>query len=103
MAEEKVYVDGAWFNPRHTKQPDFVIGNMTFLREKFMQWLDDQQVDGRGYVRVQILQGREKPYMTLDTYKPLEKPEFVKAQEKPEEQVIEYPEEEDINPDDIPF
>jgi hypothetical protein len=71
---EKIYANGIFFNPKHEKQPDFVLGSLSIVKDKFAEWLATQETDSRGYVRLQILNGREgKPYLTVDTYKATQK------------------------------
>lgn len=73
--KETKYVDGLWFNPKHPKQADFVIGGLSFAKDKFIAWLEKQTPDERGYVKAQILEGKDKPYVVLDTWKPTKKVE----------------------------
>jgi hypothetical protein len=75
---EKVYAKGIWFNHKHEKQPEFVIGSVSISKKTFMEWLEAQQENEKGYVKLQLLEGKENPYFTLDTYKKLEKPEALK-------------------------
>lgn len=94
---DKVYSNGIFFNRKHPRQPDFVLGSLTIMKDKFPEWLEAQEADGNGYVRLQILNGREdKPYMIIDNYKPIAKTETVTTAD------IVYPDEE-INADDIPY
>lgn len=66
---EKTYADGIFFNKKHEKAPDFVLGSLSLIPEKFASWLEQQVPDEKGYIRLQIKEGREKPYIELDTYK----------------------------------
>lgn len=87
---EKIYANGVFFNKKHPKQPEFVIGSLSIIKDKFTEWLNSQEPDARGYVRLQILNGREdKPYLVVDTFKTTAKVE--------PEQVVENED------DDIPF
>lgn len=98
---EKVYTKGIFFNRKHPKQPDFVLGSLSIIKDSFAEWLATQEADARGYVRLQILNGREdKPYLCVDTFKPTEKPQEAKAVSYGDD--IVYPDEV-INPDDIPY
>ncbi len=70
MAEEKIYPKGLWFNEKNLKQPDFVIGSISISKKMFIDWLNGQEEDEKGYIHLQVLQGKEnKPYVVLDTYK----------------------------------
>lgn len=71
---ERIYTKGIFFNRKHPKQPEFVLGSLSIIKDQFIEWLDAQEADARGYVRLQILNGKEdKPYLTVDTYKPTPK------------------------------
>ena len=68
---EKKYVDGLFFNQPRIGAPDFVLGSISMSKAKFLNWLDNQQEDEKGYVKIDILMGKEdKPYCTLNTWKP---------------------------------
>jgi len=68
--EEKKFTDGLYFNEPNPNAPEFVIGGLSFDKAKFLYWLDQQQEDAKGYVKVQILRSKAgKPYATLDNYK----------------------------------
>lgn len=66
---EKTYSEGIFFNKKHPNAPDFVLGSLSIIPEKFVSWLEQQVPDEKGYIRLQIKEGREKPYIELDTYK----------------------------------
>ena len=123
--QEKVFAEGIWFNERKQNQPDFVLGSLSITPGKFMDFLQSQTPDDKGYVKLQILMSRDgnRPYMCVDNWKPSNQgqnaprtsaapqkrktPESSEnvdwsTPERPQDETIEYPEE-DINPDDIPF
>lgn len=75
MSKEIVFVDGFFFNERKENQPAFVIGRVSFAKEKFLGWLERQEENERGYVAVQILRSKGGSiYATLDAWKPESKP-----------------------------
>ena len=65
------FANGIWFN-RKDNAPDFVFGSISISKEKFQTWLESQDVDEKGYVKLSILKSKKdgKPYITLDTWKP---------------------------------
>ena len=72
MAQEKpIFANGVYFNLPHRDAPDFVLGSMSVKPEKFIEWIQQQEVNEYGYVRMKVLMPREgdKPYVCLDTYK----------------------------------
>lgn len=67
MAE---YPKGIWFNPKNPKQADFVIGGISISKDTFVQWLNGQVADEKGYIKLQVLNGKEdKPYVVVDEWK----------------------------------
>ncbi len=96
MAEIK-YAIGFFFNKKRDNAPSFVLGSMSISKEKAIKWLQEQEADSKGYIRLKINEGKEKPYVALDEWKP--------GQEKKEKDTIQYPSEEDdaIDLSNIPF
>lgn len=87
---EKIYAKGIYFNRKHEKQPDFVLGSLSIKIEQLEELVKQiKEYENNGYARFQILDGKEKPYVLVDTYKKEEKP-------KPSER-------EEITIEDIPF
>jgi hypothetical protein len=68
MAQEKEFAEGLYFNQKNDNAPDFVLGSISIDKDKFLPWLDQKQVDGK-YLRLDILMGKEKPYICVNTYK----------------------------------
>lgn len=98
------YVDGAWFNKPHQNAPDFVLGGISYHKEKFLEWLQAQTPDEKGYVKTQVKAGKDtgKPYMELDTYN-LQAKDTVTPAKTSEEVEMEEVKSEEIDPEDIPF
>lgn len=70
------FAQGLYFNLPHERAPDFVLGGLAINPQKFIRWLEEQQPDDKGYVKLTVKRGREgKPYIALDTYKREEKQE----------------------------
>jgi hypothetical protein len=65
----KTYAEGIFFNKKPVNAPEWVLGSISIIPEKFSSWLEQQVPDEKGYIRLQIKEGREKPYIELDTYK----------------------------------
>jgi len=67
----KTYADGIFFNKPNEKAPDFVLGNISILKDRFADWLMKQEANEKGYVKLVVKNGREgKPYLELDTWQP---------------------------------
>lgn len=86
------FPEGIYFN-RNDKAPDFVVGSVAVIPEKFMEWLHKQEKDEKGYVRLDVLKSKQgNIYMALNTWKPENKVQIPKEDD-----------EEVINIEDIPF
>lgn len=70
MAEKK-FAEGIWFNEPTDKAPDWVVGNIAIRPDQFTDWLRQQDVDSKGYVKLKVNRSKEgKPYVELDDYRP---------------------------------
>lgn len=70
---DKVYADGLFANQARDGAPDFVVGSLAIIKDKFMAWLDAQEADGKGYVRLNVVKQKadaSKWSVSLDTWKP---------------------------------
>lgn len=74
---DKIYAKGIYYNPKRDNAPDFVLGSISIKIDDLKE-LEKQIIEheNNGYCRFQILQGKEKPYVVVDTYKPKEKKEL---------------------------
>jgi len=88
----KEYPKGMWFNQRD-RAPDFVIGNISISKKSFLAWLDQREPNEKGNVHLDVLKGKEGPYVCVSEYKAGE----VKTPTKPEEN------NEQVRIDDVPF
>jgi len=52
---QKEYANGLWGNPPRDGAPDFVVGSLSILPERFIEWLKTQKPNDKGYVRLDIL------------------------------------------------
>ncbi len=86
---KKKYPGGIYFNNPSEKAPDFVIGKIAIHQEKLMLWLDKQKANDKGYIYLDVLNGREGPYCVVNEWRP--------RTEKEQEQVI------NEKVDEIPF
>lgn len=67
---EKEYPKGIWFNPKRDNAPDFVLGSISISKKSFMEWLNGKDADEKGYVKLDVLMGKEnKPYCAVNNYK----------------------------------
>ncbi len=68
---EKVFARGFYWNDPREGAPDFVIGSLSLNREQALGWLESQNANEKGYVRLNVKRGRGgKPYVELDTWQP---------------------------------
>lgn len=69
---EKNYADGLFYNEPHENAPDFVLGSLSINKDQFLDWLNQQQANEKGYVKIDIKRSKEKgtPYCELNTWKP---------------------------------
>ena len=66
---ENNYPAGFFFNLPHANAPEFVRGGCAIRPDIFIKWLQEQQTNEKGFVRLQFKVGREgKGYASLDTY-----------------------------------
>jgi len=72
MSQENKFADGLYFNEPHENAPEFVLGNISVNVEQFAQFLKEQEVDDKGYLKLSILRSKKtnKPYIVIDTWKP---------------------------------
>jgi len=72
--KETVFANGMFFNTPSDKAPDWVVGSVSFSQIQFLEWLQQQKPNAKGYVRTQVLLSPKtgKPYCSLDTYEPKE-------------------------------
>lgn len=87
---DKQFAEGIFFNPPHDKAPDFVVGKIAIVKDKFLGWLDQQQTVGKGYVNLQVKRSRDgKMYLEVDTWEPKAEGRRTESQRS--------------NDDDVPF
>ena len=70
---DKVYAEGLFANAPRDGAPDFVVGSMAIQKERFQIWLQDQEADANGYVRLNVTRQKNdasKWSVSLDTWKP---------------------------------
>jgi len=80
MSNEKVYAKGIYYDKPRESAPDFILGSISVKLDDFMSFAGEH-VNQKGYVNMDILEGREKPYVQLNTWTPPEKEEYVPQQQ----------------------
>ena len=69
--EDKKFVDGMYFNEKNEKAPDFVRGGISFHKEQFTKWLQQQEANDKGYIKTDMLLSKQdKIYFKLNDWKP---------------------------------
>jgi len=96
---DKKYAEGIYYNLPRKGAPEYVIGSVSFKKEQFLTWLTAQKENQAGYVNVDVLQGKEKPYCKLNEY---QKPTNVKYEE-PQRNKREEVTHNEVDLDSVPF
>ena len=76
---DKIFANGIWGNNPHENAPDFVVGKVAILKERFAEWLAGMDADDKGYVKLDVTQRKDGSgwSFALDTYvKPEENEPF---------------------------
>ena len=68
--EDNEFVKGAYWNEKREQAPHFVNGSVSFKKDEFVEWLNQQSPNDKGYVKMDLLTSRDgsKKYFKLDTY-----------------------------------
>ena len=66
--QDKIYANGIYFNEKRENAPDFVLGSISIDIEKFDINSLIEYANWK-YVKLNVLMGKDKPYVTVDTYK----------------------------------
>lgn len=64
----KNYATGLYFNHKRQGAPEFVIGSISVKKDAFIQWLNSVKTNDKGYINIDVLDGKEKPYCVLNEY-----------------------------------
>lgn len=99
--EKKEYPKGIYWNKRHDKSPDFILGKINIDREKTIAWLQEKQGQ---YVRLQLMKpikSEDIPYLQVDNW--VKQEDFDNSVKEAVINVDESIDDSNINPDDIPF
>lgn len=96
---EKKFIKGLWFNLPHEKAPDFVKGSISISKDNFLEWLDAQETNEKGYIKIDLKVSRNgKAYAELNTYRPGQQEQSPQQNTQPEPS-----NQEEVNISDIPF
>lgn len=95
MNETNKFVGGLYYNEPHPNAPDFVLASLSIRPDQFIEWLNMQKPNNKGYVKISVKRSKSgNPYAELDTWE--------KTAQRGSQSVTEGAEE-TITPDDIPF
>lgn len=86
----KNYASGLYYNHPRKGAPDFVVGAISIHVERLEEWLKTVKANDAGYINIDVLEGKEKPYCVLNEYVPKN------TQQAP-------PDNDDVIDEDIPF
>ena len=72
---DTIFAEGFYYDDPHEKAPDFVLGNISVQVAKAVAFLQ-QHTNEKGYVNLTVKRGKGgKPYVQLDTWRPMPKQE----------------------------
>lgn len=98
MNEEKKFIDGL-FTSRRENAPEFVLANLSFKTERFIEWLKNN-TNSRGYCNVDIKRSKTGTlYADINEWKPQEG--YIKNEDG--SIGVKKREDEEIRVEDIPF
>lgn len=90
MENKNEFTEGIYFNKKYEKAPEYVLGKLAIYKDKFIAWLQSRSEDK---IYLEIKEGKERPYIQVDSFKPKDK--------EPKKETLEGGD--GLNPDDIPF
>ncbi len=64
----KNYAQGMYYNPKRERSPEFVLGSLSIKKAQLIEWLGTVKANETGYINLDILQGKKKPYICLNEY-----------------------------------
>ena len=73
MAEPRIFAKGIFFNDKHEKAPDFVLGSISISAQTIAELAAqvEEYKNDKWYARFQITRSRDgKPCISVDTYVP---------------------------------
>lgn len=65
---EAQYPKGIRIWPKHENAPEWIKGNVSIHLETLSEWATDK-VDEKGYIRLDLLKGKDGLYLKLNEYK----------------------------------
>lgn len=111
---EAPFINGMSVKKPGERAPSYIIANLSIKRDELITFLQAQEGE---WINAQIKESKQgKWYIALDSWKPGETTKGAPRSETmqseasqqatepvTDEDIIEYPSDEEINPDDIPF
>ena len=69
---EKRFPEGIYYNGPRDNAPSFVLGAISIKSAVFLEWLNAENPNDKGYVNLDILLSKEtgKPYLVVNDFKP---------------------------------
>ena len=103
---EKIYAKGINTFAKNEKAPDFVLGTIVINLNSFKEWINGEgrkylsDYKGSPQLKLQVLQGKERLNILVDTFQPKKKEEIIPGNTVEEQAEIEktFPKN-----DDLPF
>jgi len=102
---EKQFVNGLFVFKPHEKAPDFVKANLSINRDEFVNWLQEQEPDEKGRLKIDLKESKKGSwYAHVNEWKPDSRPVY---QDQPQAFTPPVPPQsggqDDIQMSDIPF
>lgn len=68
---DQVFAEGLGFFEPHSNAPEFIKGCISVNREKFTEWMRSQEVNEKGYIKLDVKEARSgNLYVSVNNYKP---------------------------------
>lgn len=69
---EKRFPEGIYFGFPAENAPEFVVGKISIKSDVFLDWLNSEKPNDRGYVNLEILKGKKdgRPFCVVNDFVP---------------------------------
>ncbi len=65
---------GLYYNEKNPKAPDFILDGLGIKKQEFLEWLDDQEANEKGYIKLDRLMKKDGSgtYYKVNDWKPVD-------------------------------
>lgn len=68
---QRIFTEGIFFNQARQGAPAHILGSLSISKDRFQDWLFNQETDEKGYVKLDVKLSKEgKPYLEKNTWTP---------------------------------